>query len=364
MHLEIFLRDLRVFRGPLSVPWLQINYFKKVITNYLPDYVLGDNAVKQNEDDITSEEEVAELLDDIEIEAELHQEELVRKKNTKIWIISIIGLAVIAGVYLGTNSYNIISEKEKSADKTARLSEEFLPSQAEMIKTEETDLNKADDNMSEIGLNPPPAKPGTTLKKSIEENKIKLPVTANKKSTKKKSFTKEQPYRNTMPEKNTLTANISISGKYYVQIGVFAVKENAERLILSLKNKHFSPSKSTAKKKIKMYRVFRGIFSDRKKAEKEIANLKKSGINATLKKTASGDKYSVYAGSFSIKQNAERFKNKINTLGFTSKVIKLPVMMDTHKVFVGYFKTKQEAVLTQNKLTKEGFAKTIIVKKS
>lgn len=305
-----------------------------------------------------TEDELENLLDDAEIKEELLQEEKLRKKKVKIMLISITGLLTIAVVYFGTNYYNILSEEEQFFRRAelpvlAQSAKEILPLQSKMKKIE--DIETVPTLRSFI--------PAPAPDNSAEEKESKPPEPSIQKKVKKKPPPPppgKTPSGKSIDADKILIAKINTTGKYYVQLGVFVVEENAKRLVRSLKNKGFSPS--NAQIEITHHRVYAGGLLDKNRAKKEINNLKKVGITAILK-AESNNLYTLQAGSFYSKKNAERVKKIITKLGLPSKIGKISLKMGgVHRVYVGKFKTKKEAVSLQQKLAKRGFSKTIIKK--
>lgn len=319
-----------------------------------------------NEDKKDNEAELDEMLEDIEIEEELQQEEKLRKKNAKILLISIIGLLTIAGVYFGINYYNELLEEQQLRSRAGlpvldQSDKEILPLQEEMKRIEDTETTA--DSIIETNSTPPSSTPTTAPDKLTVEKESELPEPPIQEEVKKEPPPppEETPSEKSIDTDKTLTAEAGTTGKYYVQLGIFVVKENAEKLTRSLIDKGFSPSNIPLKEKITLYRVYAGDSLDKKSAKKEINNLKKAGITAILQ-AESGNLYTLQAGSFYIKKNAEGVKTKIIELGLPSKIVKISLKMDVHKVYVGYFKTKKEAISFQQKLAKHGYLKTAIRK--
>ena len=320
------------------------------------------------EDENTVDEELDEFVDDIEMEDELHHEEKIRKKNAKVFLISIIGVLTIAGVYFGINYYNISDEEEQ-------LVNQVESPQTDLAGIETLSLGKDIKKIEKkAGLSPK-----DELKKMEEMEtlqKIKKVAPAKKQIKGKDSKSTPQvskDLKNSFVEKKLtsqspssqktakrLSPETDKTGKYYIQLGMFVIKRNADNLIRSLKNKGFSPSKRPAKEMVKMYRVFAGKFSELKIAREAIVELKNAGITATLKKVT--DRlYTLHTGSFYIKRNAEKLKEKISEQGLIPTTIRAPLLVDVYKVYIGYFKTKKDAVSYKEKLAGQGFSQTLIL---
>ena len=312
------------------------------------------------DDENIVDEELDELMEDIEIEDELHQEEKVRKKNTKVLLISIIGLLTISGVYFGINYYNVLDEEElvKQAEspQTVQSGIETLPLQEDIKKIEKKEGLPPKEEVKKKD-----EKKTLPQKKDIEEKESKslsLPSKDFKKSFIEKNLKPPAP----SPRKaaKRLIPETDKTGEHYIQFGLFVIKKNADNLIRSLKNKGFSPSNILAKDAVKMYRVYTGKFSELKMAREGILDLKNAGINVTLKTVTDG-LYTLQAGSFYLKGNAEKLKDEISELGLITRIVRVPFIIDVHKVYIGFFKTKRDAVFYQQKLAVQGFSQTLIL---
>lgn len=318
------------------------------------------------EDESFVDEDVAEFLNDLDIEEEIQAEEEVRKKNAKILLISVIGLVIIAGIFLAVNYSNTPSEEGSLGGPVgltpdADSQKGTLSPQGELGKAGELDKKKANDSINNLESNvshPVSAvklpektnlKPSRTTPKKIEAKRKVPPKVASRKKPTKAS-------KNQRAQAGKLT-------EYSIQLGAFVMKENAEKLFQSLNDNGFNPSFSTVKKRAQMYRVSSGGIVLKERAEKEIVNLKKAGINATYSKT-SGNQYTLQIGSFYLRKNAENQKKIITELGLSSKITRSPSMVDFHKVSIGQFGTKKGAQLIRKKLEKKGYFQSIIIKES
>ena len=321
-----------------------------------------------NEDENFAEEDIEAFLDKMEKEQEPENqdEDKLNKKSAKIILIPIIGLVIIAGLIFGTKYCNVHRAEKQSEDRAGSSllnssKREILPSQDKMRKIEDLTflesqarLNKTESNVQTL-LPPAPEHQGSKISKPMEQS--------NKKEVKAQALRKSSPPKVKSKINQSLSSENIQQGKYYLQLGSFVIKNNADRLHSSLKERGFAPSKRKVKKKVKMYRVYAGDFEDKSAAEKEIVKLKKTGIRAAYKET-SGNRYTLYLESFLFRKRAESLIKKITALGLPAKINRLPVMMDVHKVLVGQFNTKQEAILFQKNLAKKGFSEAIILKQS
>jgi cell division protein FtsN len=341
------------------------------------------------EDENIGEKELAELIEDREIEEEFYQEEKLRKKNARVFLISALGLLTITGIYFGINYYNVFNKEEElfmqtGLPQTDQLVKETLPIQEDLKKIEKKEgllpkerVKKKNENKTlpqkedieileeikkeniEEKITPP--KKVDLAKKEIEEKASKplsLPLLDLKQSSVEKISKPPAP----SPQKaiKKLVPETSQSGKYFIQFGQFINKKNAYNLIRSLKNNGFSPSNTLVKEAVNMYRVYAGKFSELKMAREAIIDLKNEGINARLK-SIKDNLYTLQTGSFYLKSNAVKLRYKMSELGFTTGIVRVPITMDVNKVYIGFFKTRRDAALYQQKLAEQGFSETLIL---
>ena len=341
------------------------------------------------EDENTGEEELAELMEDIEIEEEFRQEEKLRNKNARVLLISAVGLLTIAGVYFGINYYNVLNKEEEFFEQTEppqtdQLVKETFPIQEDLKKIEKKEgalpkeeVKKKDENKTlpqkediekleeikkeKIEEKIPPPKKVDLAKKQIDvkdSKPLSLPLLDLKQSSIEKISKPPAP----SPQKaiKKLVPETSQSGKYFIQFGQFINKKNAYNLIRSLKNNGFSPSNTLVKEAVNMYRVYAGKFSELKMAREAIIDLENEGINARLK-SVKDNIYTLQTGSFYLKSNAVKLRYKMSELGFTTGIVRVPMTMDVNKVYIGFFKTRRDAALYQRKLSVQGFSETLIL---
>ena len=318
------------------------------------------------EDENFAEEDIEAFLEKMEKEQEpeIQEEDKLNKKNAKIILIPIMGLVIIAGLIFGTKYYNAPrGEKQSDAPSGSSLlnssKKEILPSHDKMRKIEDltflesqAKLNKTKSN---VQTSPPPApkSQGSKISKPLKPSK--------KKEAKTQALHKNSPGQIKPKINQSLSSKNIQQGQYYLQLGSFVIKDNADRLHRSLKKRGFAPSKKTVKEKVKMYRVYAGDFKEKSAAEKEIVKLKKAGIRAAYERTPD-KRYILYLESFFYKKSAENLVRKIMDIGLPAKINRLPVMMNVNKVLVGQFNTKQEALLFQKNLGEKGFSESIILK--
>lgn len=318
--------------------------------NYFGTFLRG---IAMKEDENFVDDDIAEFLDDLDIEEEIQEEEKIRKKNAKTLLISVIGLIIIAGIFIIVNYSNMFSEEEPLDGSVglpldANTKKGNLSPQGEMEKGGGLDKKKANVLPPAVKLTEKAnSSPSRTTKKTIEAKRKVPPKAASRKKTQKANKNQR--------------AQAGKQSRYAIQLGAFVMKENAEKLFQSLNDNGFNPSLGIVKKRAPMYRVSSGGIVLKERAEKEIVNLKKAGINATYTKS-SNNQYTLQIGSFYLRKNAENQKRKITELGLSSKITKSPSMVNFHKVSIGQFKTKKDAQLVQKKLEKKGYYQSIITK--
>jgi cell division septation protein DedD len=206
-----------------------------------------------------------DLIENAEIEAEMEAGKKIRSKNSRIFSISILGLGLLALVYLKIDSVKA-PEEHAPLKKQVESAENSLAKQLPIVE----------DGSSNI--------PAPTLKNNVAPAEIKLkkklPSTLKTKAPSKfqkkttKSITKSKTKIKTVSITNT---------RFFVQTGAFSSKKNAEASLKKLQSKGFSPLiHIVSKGNIKTYLVQLGIFSNKEKAKLAQEKLARAGYSKTI----------------------------------------------------------------------------------
>lgn len=300
---------------------------------------------------------IDDLLEDAEIEAEMEAEKKIRSKNSRMFSISMTGIALLALVYFQVNHQSTVapveSEKDISTSKP-ETAEERLAKQVPVLEDGSSASNlpipqspNPKKNLENPFLTPPKSKNTTPPTKVKEVKKAPRVVKAS-----------SSPKPKSSPKKITPVAK-SESSKFYIQAGAFGVRKNAESLLKQLKDKGFSPSIQTRSKKSNQHIVTVGSYANKKAGGDTLKELTAKGFNASYFKT-SKNSFSLKVGQFSNLKDTQKVQDRLSLKGFLSESHKADVPVKTYMVQLGVFPNREKARLTQEKLARAGFPKTFI----
>jgi len=171
-----------------------------------------------------------DMIDDAEIEAEMEAEKKIRSKNSRLFTISIIGIALLALVFLKAQQQSDIPQT-KIYPKSPIEEATFLPKKSQSINHKAGQLAPA---------KPAPVKRLTSASSKFKNFAPQVTGGSTPKNVKTRKASKPTPVKQTIN---------GPTGKHYVQLGAFSVKENAEKFSNKVKSKGFSNVISVASKK-------------------------------------------------------------------------------------------------------------------
>jgi len=201
-----------------------------------------------------------------------------------IFIIGVIGYAIIKNTSTETKKDSILAETEIKKQKTSTFKE--LPVE-EAIKPPKEEFKKpnADIKLQNI------------VKEKSEENKTKTTNKVTQKEVKPAPKTQPQKQTKTQPAKEVKTSakevktsNVVKSGKYYIQVAALLKNSKPnEKFIQKLKKYGYNITTKTTyivknNEKIKVTKLLVGPFSDLKTAKEELQKIKKITKNAFIYK--------------------------------------------------------------------------------
>lgn len=300
---------------------------------------------------------IDDLIEDAEIEAEMEAGKKIRSKNSRMFSISMTGIALLGLVYFQVNQQSTVvpvkSAKETSINKP-ETADERLAKQVPMVEDGRS-LSSISIPQS-VSSTKPIQNPFLMLPKT---KSIELPTKAKEvkkapKIIKTLSSSKSKP----SPKKTVPTAK-SESSKFYIQAGAFGVRKNAESLLKQLKGKGFSPNIQTRSKNSNQHVITVGSFTNKKAGDRTLKELTNKGFNASYYKT-SENFFSLKVGQFSNLNDAQKTQDSLSLKGFLSESHKADVIVKTYMVQLGVFPNREKARLTQEKMARAGFSKTFI----
>ena len=331
---------------------------------------------------------VEDLIEDAEIEAELEAESKIRSKNTRLFLISIVGIGLLFIIYLGLNipfeeqknsviedtqatrslaeakpipflrpveSTKILGRtKNKEAD--VPTIKRVFESPKSLLKTKKENSalkNRKKSENFDIAKLQIKTKPSNE-KKSVPRKKIKTLV--KKVAIKVRSKSDSKIGRKPTPRKPKI---ITTQKGFFVQVGVFSQKSNAYKLIKLLKEKGLNPAIKNRITKRLVNTVFVGHYKDKKSTTEHFEELRQAGFNPSLKEQSKNN-YTFILGEFKTESQADMLRNKLSLKGFLSGMKKSKKETTNYVVQLGAFQTKDEARSKQTKMKKLGYKKTFI----
>lgn len=295
---------------------------------------------------------IDDLIEDAEIEAEMEAEKKIRSKNSRMLSISMIGIGLLGLVYFQVNNQVPNEPKNKTVTEVTETAEEKLAKQVPVVE----------DGSSASSLSIPQS---TSPVKPLENPFIKEPKTKSSpppvkkvKKTPLKEKIASAPKPKSTPKK-TAPALKSESSKFYIQVGAFGVKQNADTLVKKLKSKGFSPSIQTQSKKLSRFVVTVGNFANKKAGANKLKELTRKGYDASYFQN-SKKSFSLKVGQFKSLKDTQKAQDNLSIKGFLSESHKAEVPVKTYMVQLGVFPNKEKARITQEKLSRAGFSKSFI----
>lgn len=163
-----------------------------------------------------------------------------------------------------------------------------------------------------------------------------------------------------VPTPKPMTAEQS---RYFIQVGAFSVKANADRVIQRLMSGGYSPLVQTRTSRSSMHVVFIGGFANSDSSKSMMSALRNKGLNPQLNKNDNGS-FSIILGKEKSKAQAEAFKQKLTRMGIFTSLKKMKINSRIFVVRVEGFGSGTSARHTQKKIEGLGYTGTIIRKKS
>ncbi|MDH5762834.1 MAG: SPOR domain-containing protein [Nitrospinota bacterium] len=211
-----------------------------------------------------------------------------------------------------------------------------------------------------------PASPKTTINSPIKSSRPEAerssPFMTGIQQSPEQTATLEPVSAPAIPEANAreLTAEQSA---FFIQVGAFSVKANADRVIKKLMTGGFSPLVQTRTTRSSMHVVFIGGFADEESPQNMMVELKNKGLNPQLKKNDNGS-YSIVLSKEKSRDRAEAFKQKMAQNGIFTSVKQMNIDSRLFIVRVGGFDTNNQAIQNQERIEQMGYKGTVIRKKS
>ena len=205
---------------------------------------------------------INDLIEDAEIEAEIEAEKKILPKKTRAFLISMFGFGLLSLVYLQINS-RTVQVALPGEEKMAYIN---LPT-----KTAEEKLIK------QVSINNFVGSAKTTPAKISDLNR------EPKLTTKFEKKIKETTKTSKSLAKKTITNLVKPNTRFFIQIGAFSQKKNAEVSAKKLQAKGFSPLiHVVTRNDTKIYLLQLGVFPNKEKAKLTQEKLARAGYAKTI----------------------------------------------------------------------------------
>ena len=250
------------------------------------------------------------LLDDAKIKNVWKTKKRVRTKNSKLTIISAIGISLIVLIVIQNKQY-FNSPRSSISKQLPVTSKNEFPLKPSAEKTEFTDHQPTTNKNK---------KPVSDQTIQSREDKITPFI-------KKQSIT-DQP----LLEKNSIPTQ---SKEFFVQIGAFFIKDNATKLVKKLNSKGLKAKIHIRNIKSTQHQVSSGNFTQKDHAASSSTKIKALGFNPTIKKnrlnpnrkivTINQKVYVVRSEGMATETKARQTRKSLINHGFKNSFIQFPL---------------------------------------
>ena len=273
------------------------------------------------------------LLDDAKIKNVWETKKRVRTKNSKLTIISAIGISLIVLIVIQNKQY-FNSPRSSISKQPPVTSKNEFPLKPSAEKTEFTDHQPTTNKNK---------KPVSDQTIQSREDKITPFI-------KKQSIT-DQP----LLEKNSIPTQ---SKEFFVQIGAFFIKDNATKLVKKLNSKGLKAKIHIRNIKSTQHQESSGNFTQKDHAASNSTKIKALGLNPTIKKN--GPAYILELGLFTKKKDATIFAKKLKKNGLNPNRKIVTINQKVYVVRSEGIATETKARQTRKSLINHGFKNSFI----
>jgi cell division protein FtsN len=341
---------------------------------------------------------IDDLILDAEIEAQAEINQKIRSNNTKMLLGVLVGVGLLYVFFSVAQNQTIpvpsflmeeaqvaqtpsasgptpkpipfpVTESTPAGETTAPdlnelASENLSPLENEVISMIQNNLDEPEGTGSDLEPAEPSKNSSSMLKSAspftpeIESPSAPTGTTPNV-TPKSAGVIATEP----SPAKSTVPQLTEAQSEFFIQVGAFSVKANADRTIKKLMSGGFSPLVQTRTTRSSMYTVFIGGFGDKKSPQNMISELRNKGLAPKLKKNSNGS-YSIVLGTQKSKEKAEALKQKFAQQGIFTSLKQMKIDMRMFVVRIGGFENSANALQGQKKLENLGYKGTLIRKKS
>ena len=331
---------------------------------------------------------IDDLILDAEIEAQAEINKKIRSNNTRMLLVVLVGVGLFYVLYSGMQNQTIpipsflteetqvaqaptapkptpipfpVTESVPATGATASPLNEpqggnLNPLENEVMSMIQKNLGKP----GETASNPEPVEPFQQDSSGAENTSPFAPPEPTRPALNPAS--KPETAKPSTP-KSVAPRLTAAQSEFFIQVGAFSVKTNADRVIKKLMSGGFSPLVQTRTTRSSMHVVYIGGFADQNSPQNMITELRSKGLNPTLKKNDNGS-YSVILGKERTKERAEALKQKLTKQGIFTSLKQMKIDIRMFIVRVEGFENNTNALRGQKKLEILGYSGTLIRKKS
>ena len=342
---------------------------------------------------------IDDLILDAEIEAQAEINQKLRSNNTRMLLVVLVGVGLFYVVYSAMQNQTLpvpsfLMEEteiaqtqvqqeptpkpipfpvtEPAAEETASSPEleesQNEPQNENLVPLENEVLSMIQKNLNEpvspaSNLEPQTAKPIQEKPSHAESNSPFIPEVKPSPVSTNTAVISEPNEKMTIASEPAASRLSEAQSEYFIQVGAFSIKSNADRVIKKLMSGGFSPLVQTRTTRSALYTVFIGGFADKISPQNMMTELRTKGLSPQLKKNSNGS-YSIILGKEKSKEKAEALKQKLAGQGIFTSLKKMKIDMRIFIVRVGGFETSSNALEGQKKLENLGYKRTLIRKKT
>jgi len=346
-----------------------------------------------DESQFTNSKRIAELLEDAEIEAEIESERRMRSKNTRTIAISIISVILLIILYSGmqssgdsksneitkvvrapldanatappgavanNSSAKAGSEAFNKASQTTPKSSSIAPSRAKSLAKDILPPMKK--------LNAPSTSRTVSAKPSPKASKPVVAKTNAKPSGPVQAKSPRKPAKMAAASVSASTVSVPTAsgaapGIYFVQVGAFSVKSNADNKMIDLRSQGFLPRIIEKGSSGASYNVVIGGFFSVTNANNQLSGLKSSGFNPSMRKNADGS-YAIIMGNYNSSAAAMDLQDQLSDRGYISSLKRETAEKTIYIVQLGGYSSADKAKAIQQALSRSGYKNTYVRKNS
>ena len=343
---------------------------------------------------------IDDLILDAEIEAQAEINQKLRSNNTKMLLVVLVGVGLFYVIFSAVQNQTIpvpsflieetqVAQVPPASGPTPKPIPFTVTESAPAMEASVPDLNEPqNENLSPLenevismiqknlkepegatsGLEPEPVEPSqsdSSMAKSISPFTPEIETPSAPAGPALNALPKPggEITAEPSPSKSTVPQLTEAQSEFFIQVGAFSVKTNADRAIKKLMSGGFSPLVQTRTTRSSMYAVFIGGFGDKKSPQNMITELRNKGLAPKLKKNSNGS-YSIILGKQKSKEKAEALKQKFAQQGIFTSLKQMKIDMRMFIVRVGGFENSTTALKGQKKLENLGYKGTLIRRKS